>query len=160
MPIVTRTLESIQPTKGGVFASFLAVDDQGREWRRSRSRFVSEAAAQAALDTHDWGPQLESADFQDLLIWVRGLNTVADFDLTDRDITEEQGEDFIAGTFAESPGADAIHLAWWIESLSPPSWAAIFTRVGWTSQEGSRIQDRAIALLAAEPVFDAVEEIP
>ncbi len=160
MPILTRSLDSIQQTTGGIFAAFLNMDSKGREWRRSRSRFADEATAQLDLDAHDWTPQLQSADFADLLIWVQARNTVASFDLTGRDITEEQGEEFIAGTFAKSPGADAIHLAWWIESLNPPSWTAIRTRIGWTNQEGSDVQDRAISLTAAEPLFDTTIGVP
>ena len=160
MPILTRSLDSIQQTTGGIFAVFLCTDSKGRAWRRSRSRFVDEATAQIALDAHNWTPQLQNADFDDLLAWVQALSTVASFDLTDRDITEEQGEDFIAGTFSESPGVDAIRLAWWIESLGPPAWTAIFTRIGWTSQEGTDVQDRAISLNAAEPLFNTTLEVP
>ncbi len=63
MPIVSRSLD-IQQTTGGIFAAFLCVDAQGREWRRSRSRFADEATAQTALDAHDWVPQLENLDEQ------------------------------------------------------------------------------------------------
>lgn len=160
MPIISRSLDGIQQTTGGIFAAFLSVDSKGREWRRSRSRFVDETVAQAAVDAHDWTPQLQKVDLNDLLVWVQALNTVASFDLTNRDITEEQGEDFIAGTFAESPGDEAIRLAWWVESLSPPSWTTIRTRVGWTAQEGSDVQDRAISLNAAEPLFDTIIKVP
>ena len=46
MPIISRTIDSIQQTTGGIFAAFPCVDSKGREWRRSRSRFVDEATAQ------------------------------------------------------------------------------------------------------------------
>ena len=64
MPIVSRSLDGIQQTTGGIFAAFLCVDGKGREWRRSRSRFVNEATAQVALDAHDWTVQLENLDEQ------------------------------------------------------------------------------------------------
>ena len=64
MPIVSRTLGGIQQTTGGIFAAFLCVDSLGREWRRSRSRFVDEATAQIALDAHDWTVHLENRDEQ------------------------------------------------------------------------------------------------
>ena len=64
--IVSRKLESIQQCRAGtVFASFLAVDDNGREWRRSRSRFVNEVGAKAALDVYDWTVQIRQKELQD-----------------------------------------------------------------------------------------------
>ncbi len=140
MPILTRTLESVEQSAGGtVLASFLAVDEKSRPWRRSPARFADEAAAVVASDAFDWETQLKDVDFQDLFDWVIARNTVADFDLTDRDIIEQEGEDFIAITFSESLGDQAIRLAWWIESLTPPIWTAIRTRIGWTSKEGSDV---------------------
>ena len=160
MPIVSRQLESVQPSSGGVLASFLAVDDQGREWRRSRSRFASEVAAQTALDTFDWISQLQDADFQDLLVWVQGKNASGDFDFTNRDLTLLEGEERLLIWFASHEGVDAITLAWWVEDMNPPTFTAIRDRVGYDATTGSRIQDRAIALLVVEPSFDVVEETP
>ncbi len=41
MPIVSRTLESVQPSGGGtVLVSFLTVDGKSRGWRRSRDARV------------------------------------------------------------------------------------------------------------------------
>lgn len=161
MPIVSRTLESVQPTTGGVFASFLAVDAKGREpWRRSRSRFASEAAAQAAADAHDWTPQLKDTDFAELLDWVQGKNSSGLFDFTDMDLTLLEGEERLLVWFASHEGADAITLAWWVEDMNPPTYTAIRDRVGYDVATGSRIQDRAIAMLAAESSFDAIEGTP
>lgn len=160
MPIVSRQLESVQSSGGGVLASFLAVDDKGREWRRSRARFASEIVAQAASDAFDWTPQLQDADFQDLLIWVRAKNHSDNFDFTGRDLTLLEGEERLLVWFASNLGADAINLGWWVEGFNPPSYTAIRTRAGYDASTGSRIQDRAIALLAAELTFDVVEETP
>ncbi len=64
--IVRRTLTSIQHCRNGtIFASFLAIDDKGREWRRSRSRFKNKAEAQTALEAYDWIPQLKAKQIQD-----------------------------------------------------------------------------------------------
>ncbi len=64
--IVSRKLESIQHTRNGtIFASFLAIDDKGREWRRSRSRFKNEREAQAGLDAYNWTPQIREKQLQD-----------------------------------------------------------------------------------------------
>ncbi len=161
MPILTRTLESVEQSAGGtVLASFFAVDAKSRPWRRSPSRFADETAAVVASDAFDWEPQLKDKDFQELFDWVLARNTVVSFDLVGRDITEQEGEDFIAITFSESPGDHAMQLSWWIESLNPTSWTAIRTRIGWTSQEGSDVQDKGIALNTAEPFYDVIIEAP
>ena len=160
MPIVSRILESVQPTTVGVFASFLCVDALGRVWRRSRSRFADEAAAQVALDAHNWTPQLRDADFRDLRVWVQGLNPVSTFDLTGRDITEGEGEEFIMKWFAESPGDDAITVAWWLDSINTGAFNAIRNRVGFTGDEGSTITQRFTFLLAAEPWWDVTVKAP
>ncbi len=160
MPIATRTLE-VQPTRSGsIFASFLAVDDLGREWRRSRARFADEAAAQTASDAHDWEVQLLKADFNDLLIWTQAKNAPGDFVLTNRDLTLLEGEERLLVWFASHEGDEAITLAWWVEGMNPPTYNAIRDRVGYDAATGSRIQDRAIAMLAVEASFDAVEETP
>ncbi len=158
MPIVSRQLE-VQRTKGGtVFATFLAVDERGREWRRSRSRFANEAAAQAASDAFDWTAQLQGTDFQDLLVWVQDKNASDDFDFINRDLTLLEGEKRLLIWFASHEGAEAITIAWWIEDMGPPVYKAIRIRAGYDSATGSRIQDRAIDLFVADPSFDATEE--
>ena len=160
MPIISRTLESIQQTTGGIFAAWLCTDSLGREWRRSRARFTDEPAAQAAVDAFDWTVQLKDKDFQDLLVWVQAKNDPGAFDFTDMDLTLLEGEERLLVWFASHEGADAITLAWWIEDMAPPAYTAIRDRVGYDTATGSRIQDRANAMLAAEASFDAVEETP
>ncbi len=160
MPIATRTL-GIQPTADGtVFASFLAVDELGREWRRSRSRFADEVAAQTASDAYDWTLQLRDKDFQDLLVWVQAKNASNDFNFSNRDLTLLEGEERLLVWFASNEGANAITLAWWVEDMTPPTFNAIRDRVGYDTATGSRIQDRAIDLFAAEASFDVIEATP
>ncbi len=160
MPIISRQLESVQPSTGGVFASFLAVDDLGREWRRSRARFADEATAQAVSDAFDWTAQLLDADFEDLLVWTQAKNAPGAFDFTNRDLTLLEGEEQLLVWFASHEGAEAITIAWWIEAMSPPTFNAIRDRVGYDTATGSRIEDRAIALFAVEPSFDVIEGTP
>ena len=160
MPIVSRQLDSVQISGDTVLASFLAIDVKGREWRRSRSRFADEAAAQAASDAHDWTLQLKKVDFANLLIWVQGQNTPGTFDFTNRDLALLEGEERLLVWFAGEEGVEAIKIAWWIESLNPPQFTAIRTRAGYDAATGSRIQDRAISLAACELTFDAVEKSP
>ncbi len=160
MPIITRTLESIQQTTGGIFAAWLCIDAKGREWRRSRARFADETAALAAANAFDWTLQLKDRDFQDLLAWVQAKNDSDAFDFTDMDLTLLEGEERLLVYFASNEGAEAITLAWWIEAMNPPTFNAIRDRVGYDNATGSRIQDRAIAMVAAEASFDVVEETP
>ncbi len=160
MPIISRTLDSIQQTTGGIFAAFLCVDSKGREWRRSRARFADEATAQIALDAHDWVPQLRNSDFRDLLVWVQALNQVADFDLTGRDITEDDGEEFIFQWFAERPGEDAITVAWWMDGINTGKFNSIRDRIGYSGAEGSTITQRFTFLLSAEPWWDVIVKAP
>lgn len=121
---------------------------------------LARTEAEAAMDVRDWTTVLEDWDFAELLVWVKGLNTVATFNFTGRDITELKGEEFILTWFAEHLGEDALAVAWWIESLGPPQFQAIRNRVGYDQATGSRIQDRAIALLSVVNVFDTVEDVP
>ncbi len=158
MPIVSRQLESVQPSSGGVLASFLAVDAKGREWRRSRSRFASETVAQTAADAHDWTPQLQDRDFADLLVWVQDRNTVATFDLTGRDITEDDGEEFIMVWFAGHEGDEAITVAWWLDSINTGQFNTIRDRVPFTGVQGSTITSKFTFLLAAEPWWNVIVE--
>lgn len=162
MPIVTRTLESVQQSSGGtVLASFLAVDGKGREWRRSRARFADETAAITASNAFDWTPQLKDADFADLLIWTQApaKNDPSTFDLTDRDITLIEGEDFLYEHFAEDDGSEAILLAWWLKGMNPPTINVIRDRAGLNVTDGNRVQDRAVALDDAEATFDDIVEV-
>ncbi len=160
MPIVTRTLESVQQITNGVYANWLCGDAKGRAWRRSRMRFADEAAAQAAVEAFDWTPQLLNVDFQELLAWVQAKNDSDAFDFTDMDLTLLEGEERLLVWFASSRGLKAMSLAWWIEDMNPPTYNAIRNRVGYDNATGSRIQDRSSAMLASEASFNVVEETP
>ncbi len=162
MPIDSLTLESVQPSGGGtVLASFLAIDARGRPLRRSRTRFANEAAANAALNAFDWTPELKGLDFDDLLIWTQApaKNDPSAFDLTNRDITLIEGEDFLYEHFAEAVGDEAILLAWWIKGLTPPEINALRDRAGLNVVDGDRVQDRAVALDDAEATFNDIVEV-
>ena len=161
MPIVSRTLEGVQNNRNGtVFAAFLAVDDKGREWRRSRSRFADEAAATVASDAHNWTPQLISQDKQDLLVWVQALNDVADFDYTGRDTDEDAGEEFIFQWFAENLGDDAITVAWWMDDINTGKFNSIRDRIGYTGIQGADITSRFTFMVSVEPWYDLTIETP
>ncbi len=71
MPIVSRRLEGLQHNRNGtVFAAFSAVDDKGRKYARSRSRFDNPDAAQAAMMAHDWRASISDNDIQDAVARV------------------------------------------------------------------------------------------
>ena len=156
MPIVSRSLE-IQPSGSTVLASFLAIDSKGREYQRSRSRFADETAAIAASDAFDWTSELEDFELAELLAWVRAKNTPDSFAFVDANLLD--GEEYLLIWFAGHLGDVAITLAWWVEDMTPPVYDAIRVRAGFDAAAGTRIQDRAISLLAAEPLFDVVEEV-
>ncbi len=156
MPIVSRSLD-IQPSGSTVFASFLAIDSKGHEYRRSRSRFADETAAIAASDAFDWASQLVDFELAELLAWVLAKNASDDFTFVDTNLLD--GEEFLLIWFAAHLGDVAITLAWWVEEMTPPVYSAIRIRAGFDAAAGTRIQDRAISLFAAEPLFDVVEEV-
>jgi hypothetical protein len=161
MPIVSRVLTKLSNREdlGAGLKKWRvdAVDGRGRPWRHS-AFLATQAQAEVVRDTVAF--DLANQDKLELLQWVLDRNTVASFDLTGRDITEEQGEDFVMTTFAASPGEEAIPLAWWVESLGPPAFSTIRDRIGWSPAEGTLVQDRAIALLAAEPDFNTTITAP
>ncbi len=158
MPIVSRQLEHIRPQGDGtVRVQERLIDAKGRVWFHSY-KAPSVVAATARMNARDLTDQLEEADFADLLEWVQAKNLPSDFDFTDRDLVLLVGEELLLIWFAEKLGGKAITIAWWIESLAPPVYNAIRIRAGFDAPTGSRIQDRAIDLNAAEPRFDAVEE--
>lgn len=158
MPITSRSLDYARLQSDGRFRCRVSgVDAIGRDWIHGSFWADSVVAAETIRDGVVWN--LAEVDLSDLLTWVQDRNTVASFDLTNRDITENQGEEFIITWFATHLGGEAITLAWWIESLNPPSYTAIANRIGYTTQQRSDVQDRAIDLLAAEPRFDLVVEV-
>ncbi len=89
MPIVSRQLESVQPSGITVLASFLAIDGKGREWRRSRSRFPDEAAAIVASNAHNWTPQLIKKELVDFEQHILDGGTAGSFVWADQ--TQTQG---------------------------------------------------------------------
>ena len=89
MPIITRTLESVQQSGSTVLVSFLAIDGKGREWRRSQSRFADEAAATAASNAHDWSRQLIKREVEDFEQHILDGGTAGSFVWADQ--TQTQG---------------------------------------------------------------------
>ena len=159
MPIVSRVLEHIRPqTNGTVKVQERLTDALDRAPIFHNYTAASEAEATATMNARDMTAVLERADFRDLLAWVQAKNASDDFDFTDRDLTLLAGEEQLLIWFAAIHGASALTIAWWVEDMTPPIYNAIRIRAGFNSAAGSRTQDRAIALLAAEPLFDVVEE--
>ncbi len=159
MPDVSRTLTNRgTQTDGLVRVLERIIDAKGRIWDRVY-KAVSEAQATTDMNALDLTEPLKDADFRDLLTWVQAKNASDDFDLTDRDLTLLEGEERLLIWFAGEPGDEAITLAWWVEGMTPPVYSAIRIRAGFDAAQGSDIQDRAISLLAAEPLFDQTVEL-
>lgn len=161
MPTISRVLEHIRPqANGSMKVQERLTDALGRTPIFHNYTAASEAEATVTMNARDMTAQLEEADFRDLLAWVQAKNLPGIFDFTNRDLDLLAGEEQLLVWFATQHGADAITLAWWVESMTPPVYNAIRLRSGFDSDAGTRIQDRAIDLLAVEDNFDAVEKAP
>ena len=158
MPIVIRELTHIHPQGDTVRVQEVLVSAKGQTIRHSY-KAVSEAQAVIDTNARDVTEQLRNSDFKELLDWVKAKNSSDTFDYVDRDITELEGEEYLLIWFGTTRGDPAITIAWWVNSFNPPQYIAIRDRVGIDPATGTRIQDRAIALEAAEPVFNAVEAV-
>ncbi len=144
MPIITRTLESVQQSGGTVLASFLAVDGKGVEWRRSRSRFPDEAAATVASDAHDWGPQLIERELVDFEQHILDGGTAGSFVWADQ--TQTQGFRRFLRFFASTDDLDrAGAVAPIILTFSKQQ---IINNAGITDPQAQTVLDRANDLVA------------
>ncbi len=156
MPIITRTLTHIRPQGDGtVRVQEVLTPAKGQTIRHSY-KAVSEAQAITDMNARDVTEQLRNSDFSELLDWVKAKNGSDTFDYVDRDITELEGEEFLLLWFAEQVGNAAVSLSWWVEDMTPPIYSAIRIRTGFDSDQGSTVQDKAIALLAAEPFINVI----
>jgi hypothetical protein len=116
----------------------------------------TQAEADAVLSTVVWN--LTKADKDELLDWVKNRNTVASFDYTNRDITELDGEEYIFQWFAESPGNDAILVAWWMDSINTGKFNSIRDRIGYTGDQGADITSRFSFMVTVEPWYEFIVE--
>lgn len=159
MPIVTRELTHVSAIQrdGTVRVREVLTSAKGQTIPHSY-KAVSEAQAITDMNARDVTEQLRNSDFNELLDWVKAKNGSDAFDYTDRDITELEGEEFLLIWFAEQIGDAAISLAWWVEDMTPPIYDAIRIRAGFDSDQGAEVQDKAIALVAAEPFINVVVE--
>ena len=144
MPIVSRQLESVQQSGATVLASFLAVDHNGREWRRSRSRFADEAAAIAASNAHDWSRQLIERELEDFEQHILDGNTPGSFTWADQ--TQTQGFRRFLRFFASTDDLDRAG------AIAPTVLTFTKTQIknnaGITNAQSQFILDRANDLVA------------
>ncbi len=162
MPIVTRELKPISPRPDGtVHVRENVVDRLGRRAVHGPYIAPDEATAVAQMLARDWTPKLKEDDFSDLLVWTQAKNDPGAFDLTDRDITLIEGEDFLYKHFAESSEGSAIKIAWWLKGplLTPPKFNVIRDRVGHDVDEGDRVKDKAVAQDDAEATINDIVEV-
>ncbi len=159
MPILTRSLDYARRQRDGRFRCRVSgLDAVGRNWVHGPFWADSLVDAEGIRDGVVW--DLASEDNADLLVWVQVLNPVSTFDLTGRDITEDQGEEFIMRWFAEKPGEEAITVSWWLDGINTGTFNSIRDRLGLTGAQGSTITQRFTFLLAAEPWWDVVVKVP
>ena len=158
MPIISRTLTRLanRPDRGLGIKSWRidAVDAVGRRWKHG-SFLGTRAEGEAVRDTVV--VDLAELDRRELLEWVQARNTVAAFDYTDSDITEEDGEDHVFKWFMESLGAEAITVAWWLDSLNTGAFNVITTRMN-IVEHRSAITSRFTFMVSVEPWYDLTIE--
>lgn len=162
MPIATKELTKTNRQADGKWrVREVHADDLGSQWT-FQYLIDSVANATAIMNGRDLSEQLIDRDISDVVSWVEGGNAPNTFDFTGRDITALEAEEEVAKHFARSPGPIALKVAWWIESLNPPSWNAIAGRLGWSTaagEIGDRVQVRAQTMVVAEPDFNRVEDV-
>ncbi len=161
MPILSRTLTKLanrEDIGAGIKRWRVeGLDSRGRGWIYG-SFLAIEADAEVIRSTVVW--KLATADLDELLLWVQARNTVASFDYTNRDITEDEGEEFIFTWFAESPGNDAITVAWWMDDINTGTFNKIRDRIGYTGNQGADITSRFTFMVAVEPWYEFTVEAP
>ncbi len=158
MPIDTRELRNVHPQRdGSVRVQEVLTASVGHVIRHSY-KAVSEAQAITDMNARVVTKQLKNSDLPDFLLHVRApaKNLPSTFNFTDRDITLEDGEDFLYKRFAESTGGNAIGLAWWIKGLTPPDFNTIRDRALHDVDEGDRVKDKAVAQDDAEATINDV----
>ena len=161
MPIVSRTLTLLanREDRGPGVKRWRvdATDARGRIWVHGPF-FGTQAAGEVVRDAVAF--DLAEQDKAELLEWVHARNTVAAFDYTGRDITEAQGEEHVFQWFAESPGAEAITVAWWLDSINTGTFNNILGRVGYTGDQGDSITSRFTSMVTVDPWYDLTIKAP
>lgn len=155
-----KRLEQAKKDKDAVRVATALVDiqDANTSMQAPYDALVAVAAAEGIviMNARDVTEQLRGSDFNELLDWVKAKNGSDTFDYVDRDITELEGEEFLLIWFGETIGDSAIPIAWWVEDMNPSTYSAIRIRAGFDSDQGSFVQDKAIALAAVEPFIEVI----
>ena len=143
MPIDSLTMDVDQRKNGGVWATFLCTDGKGQVWQRSRAKFDDEAAAQMALDAHNWTPQLERKEENDAIRSIR--------EGTDPDaivLTELRAADFktrmvtrFMNTLYEADRAFMDNMSDWVAGFTL---AELETILGLPTARAQTVKDRAV----------------
>ncbi len=158
MPIVSRIIDLVTPQRdGSVRVREMHTDALSRTIYSRGSRAIDLAAATVRMNARDLTGQLRDLDTMELLAFTEAGNDPETFDLTGRDITVNDGLDFLLRYFATHTGEAVIRIALWIVGLPTPKLVAIRDRLGLTVQQGNRILARAQKLADAAPTFDQTE---
>ncbi len=145
MPIVSRQLASIVKDGSTVLASWVAVDDQGREFRRSYSRFADETAAQTALDAFDYTDQLRDHEEDRAVAFIEAGGSPGDF--TKSELTAAQFNRRIAKRLANMRFDDGREFVCGVASWAAGfSVAQIESALSISTARATKIRNRAIRL--------------
>jgi hypothetical protein len=162
MPIISRTLTKLADREDlGVGIKTWRIDGLdaiGERWVYGPFN-ATQAEAEVLRDTVVW--DLAGRDRNAVLEFVQqgAPNTVAAFDYTNRDIVEDDGEDFVYLTFATSGRDMALRLAWWLDTLTTGARNTIGGRVGADGAARGRIDQRYPPMVLVLPWLDAVEDL-
>ncbi len=166
MPIVSKELFDLGEQADSTFlVREEHTDTLGVIHPISPYRADSLAAATVIMEGRDFTPQLRERDFQDVADHVaQGFNNhpgTFEYISPLRDITEIEAEDqIVAVFFSEAIGDEAMFYAWWIQNLNNPQWNTIETRIGYTSDDGDDIRDRATVIITAQSLYNTTIDDP
>ena len=155
MPIVSRSLSSVQPSAAGtVLVMERAVDDKGRAWIRGRRRVASEAQAITEMNAYDWTPLLREREELDAVKFVRGGGDPGAFnrsDLTAGQLAKRLIVRFMRQRF-DDDRPFMMRFAQWL-SARPAGQVAIY--LGVSQARAQAMIDRASDLAGIETTLDA-----
>jgi len=137
MSIVSRTLTKVGDPPGAIKRwEIHGTDGKGRNYVNGPF-WATQTEAETKRDTVQW--DTAEADKLDALKWVQAGNLLTTFDLTGRDITLEEAEEYVFAWFAFMPGDAAISVVWWMEQFNTGEFNAIANRIGYSGVDRGEI---------------------
>jgi len=145
MPVASRILKYVRPLPNGQVRVREIITSQKGKRNIHVYEAISEAVAIVDMNSRDVLDIFKTDDFSELLIHVEipSQQLPSTFDWANRDIRENDGEDYLYLLFAGQDAHTVGNLAWWVNGLSDPDHQTIYTRLEYTASEGARIKNKA-----------------